>query len=375
MRRLSALAIALTTTLSACSGANEGGAEKAAAGPAAVVVTRPARRDVAREVTLPVDFHPWEEIDVVTKVTGYVDDIRVDRGSVVARGDLLATIYAPEYDDERRKRAADVGMVEAAVASREADAGLQRVVAERARALVPGNAGTQQDADIATAREAVAVSAVAQMQAELVSARASLRVAETWVAYTTLRAPFAGVISRRLVHPGALVSASERTVLFHLVDASTIRADVDVPEAEAPLVVPGSTAALVSVAEAGLPRPAVVSRSETAVDRATRTMRVEIDIENRDGRLLPGMFGTARLTLELHPGALTVPSGAVSRAGEAPAVFVVADGRAKRCPVQVGLDNGRVAEIVSGLAEEASVIAQAAGIVDGAPVTVAEAGK
>jgi RND family efflux transporter MFP subunit len=374
--------------LAGCSGGSEKGREDRKGKPIDVDLVRPERRDIAREVTLPVELYPWQWVALVAKVNGYVEKVPVDRGSRVAEGDLLATIRVPELEDEVRRRAAEVKVAEAEVVSAEADAKVQQLVADRAKALVPERAMTQQDADIAQARAQVAAAAVERAKARVAAAQEALANSRTWLAYTEVRAPFAGVVTERDVHPGAFVSASERTLLFRVVDSSVIRATIDVPEADAPAVRAGETAVRVRLPEllrkqervgngpspegeglGGEPIASVVTRSADALDPQTRTLRVEADLANPGGRLLPRMYGDAVLTLERHGAALVVPQAAlVVSGGRESAVLAVKDGRAKRIPVRIGLDDGKSVEVLDGLDPLEPVIAQARGIVDGSPV-------
>ncbi|HZU95126.1 MAG TPA: efflux RND transporter periplasmic adaptor subunit, partial [Planctomycetota bacterium] len=194
----------------------------------------------------------------------------------------------------------------------------------------------------------------------------SLASTDTWLAYATIAAPFSGTVTERLVHPGALVSAAERTPLFEVVDRSTLRGVVDVPEADAPHVRVGKTSVRVVIPEVGA-RPGVVSRAAAALDPKTRTLRIEVDLPN-DGALLPGMYGHATLVLERHEAALVLPRAAVIGG----AVFVVADGKVAKRVVTVGLDDGKSVEILGGIEADVAVASRAVGLQDGAAVTATE---
>jgi RND family efflux transporter MFP subunit len=352
-------------------GCPEGGTEKAPARAGAdaieVATTKPERRDVAKETRLPVELWPWQRVALVAKVTGYVGTVAVDRGSLVKEGDLLTTVAVPELEDEKRKKTADVNVIEAEIKSARASYELQKVTAKRFENLVTENAISVQELDEARAREAVAQAAIAQAESKLVAAQESLKTTETWLSYATIASPFSGVVTERLVHPGSFVSAVERTPLFTVMDGSTIRAVVDVPEADAPRVHPGKTAARVTIPELGRTWRAVVSRSASSLDPRTRTLRIEVDLENKTGELIPGMYGEATLVLELHRDVLALPSGAVARSGSEAFVFVIGDGKAKRTAVTTGLDDGKVVE-VGGLDPGSVVAAQALGLRDGASV-------
>ncbi|MBI3723873.1 efflux RND transporter periplasmic adaptor subunit [bacterium] len=372
---LLATAIASTGCPSEGGPGGEAAAQRSPPPPVETAVVKPAKHDVAREVVLPVELWAWQQVSVVAKVTGYVETVPVDRGSVVKAGDLLATVSVPELEDEKRKRAADVRVAEADVASATAEHELQVLTIQRMDKLVADNAVSVQEYDVAKAREVVSKSAIAHAEARAAAARESLRSTETWIAYATIAAPFAGVLTDRWVHPGALVSSVERTPLFHVVDIATIRAVVDVPEAEAPRVQADRTSVRVSIPEIAGVFSGTVSRSATALDPKTRTLRVEVDLKNPDRQLLPRMYGQATLVLELHKDVLTVPSTAVARSGNETVVFVVQDGKARKVPVKIGLDDGKLAEVQSGPGAEDAVAAQARGLSDGASVKVIDAPK
>jgi RND family efflux transporter MFP subunit len=336
---------------------------------------KPEKRDVARETQLPVELWPWQRVSLIAKVTGYVGEVPVDRGTVVKAGDVLTTVSVPELEDERRKKTADVKVIEAEIVSAKANHELQKVTAKRFENLVSENAISVQELDEARAREAVAEAAIAQAESKLAAAKESLKTTETWLSYATIAAPFSGVLTERLVHPGSFVSAAERTPLFTLMDLSTIRAVVDVPEAESPRIRPGQTGVRVTIPELGKTWTAVVSRSATSLDPKTRTLRVEVDLANETGELFPGMYGQAAVVLERHEGVLAVPSGALARGGKECWVFVVRDGKAVKTAVAPGLDDGKLVEIRSGLEADAPVASQARGLTDGALVKSPEAKK
>jgi RND family efflux transporter MFP subunit len=376
--RFSAFALLASLVLAGCPASDGGG--PAPARPVEVEALAPARRDVAREIALPVELWAWQRVSIVAKVTGYVAQVPVDRGSVAKEGDLLGTIYAPELEDALRKGSAEVKVAEADVTSARATLELESVTARRFASLLADRAVSVQEADEARARELVAQAAVAQAEARLASAREALATTQTWLGYTKVTAPFHGTVNDRWVHPGAFVSAAERTPLFELADASTIRAVIDVPEGDVPSVHTGETRVRVSLpALRGRPCEGVVSRSAAALDAKTRTLRIEVDLENDRGELDPGMFGQASLVLEVHKDALVVPATAIVRGSGEPSVFVVVDAgdgtghKAVRRSVRLGLEDGKVAEVLTGLEPTDQVVARGLGLVDGAPVHVASA--
>jgi len=364
------LALIALLVLAGCPpAASEHGAPAAA--PAPIKAAAPGKRDVARRIVLPAELWAWQRVLIVAKVTGYLSAVPVDRGSAVKQGDLLATIAVPELQDERDRVAKEVETGEAELASAKAQHDLQALIVARVEGLLADKAATAQDADEARAKELVGRAAIDQATARLAAARERLKSADTWLAYSRVTAPFAGVVTDRWVHPGALVSAAEKTPLFQLTDNATIRAVIDVPEADCTRLTVGETKARIALAELGGAFEGVVSRAAAALDAKTRTRRIEVDLANEKGRLLPGMYGQATLELEVHRSALVVPRTALLATSDGPAVFVVSGGRAHRTPVQLGLEDGDAVEVVSGLAESDQVASVALGLGDGAPVTLA----
>lgn len=344
---------------------------KPAAGPAQVTASKPAKRDITRRITLPVEFWAWQRVLIVAKVTGYVGEVRVDRGSVVKGGDLLATVEVPELKDERDRVAKEIKTYEAEIASATAQHDLQALIVKRMEGLVADKAVTVQDVDEAKAKELVLSAAIDQAQSKLDAAREHLKSANTWLAYSQITAPFLGLVTDRWVHPGSFVSAAEKTQLFNFTDNSTIRAVVDVPEADCTRLKVGETAVKILLSELGS-FDGVVSRSSAALEPRTRTRRIEVDLKNPDGLLLPGMYGQATFALEVHKDATAVPRSAIATTSQGPTVYVVSAGKAHRVPVRLGLDEGELVEITSGVSPDDVVASVALGLSDGASVTVVE---
>jgi RND family efflux transporter MFP subunit len=335
-----------------------------AVSPKEVAMVRPARRDIARELALPVELWAWQSVAIYAKVTGYISAIEVDRGSRVKEGDVLARVSVPELEDERAKRLAEVRVADSEVSSARADHELQKLLYERVYALVADRAVTQQDVDVAFARLSTAAAVTSLALAKAEAARKNLAATDTWIGYTTVRAPFTGVVTERTVHVGALVAANERTLLFNVAEDATMRAVIDVPEVSSLEVVPG-TRVRVEIAELGKPLASTVARSAQALDPRTRTLRVEADLENREHRLFPGMFGQAVFVFEVHEKALVVPAGAVARTQQGVAVFTLKDRKLRRTPVETGFDDGKFVEVLKGLGETEPVAAEAKGLADG----------
>ncbi|MBL8850808.1 MAG: efflux RND transporter periplasmic adaptor subunit, partial [Planctomycetaceae bacterium] len=332
-------------------------------------------------------------------------------------GQVLLRIDAPEMLDERRQKEAElkrseaeVGQAQAGIEAAESDVAssragvvqaeaalsrarsvLEQYRAEAARIeeLAKSRSVTPQVADESRARlqaaeagdqEALAgieaarakvqesESAVAQAQADLVAAearqevaRANLAYVETMIGYLELKAPFDGVVTERNTDTGHLVRASNEGSLPLLAVARTdkLRVFVAIPESEAAFVTSGEQAdpAIVSVqALSGRQFPASVTRTAWALDPANRSLRVEIDLDNADGQLRPGMYATASMTLDRRQQALTVPTSALVRDGAQVLVCAIRDGKIARTAVQTGLRVGDDIEVLNGLSDDASIV-------------------
>jgi membrane fusion protein (multidrug efflux system) len=319
-----------------------------------VQVTSPRRGDIHRLVTLPGTLRANQQVTLHAKVAGYLKSIQVDKGDTVKAGQLLAELDLPELNAERGKYDAEVRLAKA-----EAD----RVLAALAKApdLI-----TPQAADAANAR--------------LAMAQAALRQNETLVRYGRITAPFAGVVTARMIDPGAFVPAATASsnpaaaAIVSIADYSVVRAVVAVPEVEAARVAVGHPVILATEALPGRTFNGTVSRHGGALEERTRTLSVEADFPNPDGALRPGMYVNARIGVELHRGALLVPAVALVREKTAGFLFTLVDGKAVRVPVKYGFNDGSNVEILDGIAESARVLIPGkVTLVAGQAVTAVEA--
>jgi RND family efflux transporter MFP subunit len=250
--------------------------------------------------------------------------------------------------------------LEAAQASRDeiraqvksAEAARSQFVAERDKARV--------DVVSATARVDVA--------------RAEARRVEAMVQYTRIEAPFDGVVTRRKFDPGHLtMPGATGEPLFVVAATDPVTVSVGVPEADAPFVGPGDSAQVRVQALEGRVFDGNVIRTTWALDAATRTLHVEINLPNPDDLLRPGLYAYASIIAEEHPNVWTLPSSAIVRDGDQVSCMVVAEGRAKRRAIRVGITEGKRTEVVSGLEGGEQVVeANAASLIDGQPVSRTE---
>jgi membrane fusion protein (multidrug efflux system) len=321
-----------------CKPAADSSSGKPAEAPAAVAVkvTQPRRGEIHRMITLPATIAANQQVTLYAKVAGYLKTITVDKGDEVKPGQLLAEIEVPELlaDFARTKAEAEI-------------ANLDYKRANDAREKSP-DLVVQQSVDATKAKALIA--------------KANLERAETLLGFCRITAPFAGVVTRRAVDPGAFVpsatsgSAAQNAAVVTVMDFSKARVQVAVPENEVPLIRNGLPA---KVQAEGLPGRAFegsVTRFSQALDDASKTMLVEIDLENAQRELRPGMFATVKLGVEKHSDALLLPIEAVVFEKSGASIFTVTDGKAKKTPVKAGFNDGTLVEILDGLPENQPVI-------------------
>lgn len=367
--RLMHAATAAALLAAGCSG-SRAASETAAALPT-VAVARAERADLSRTLTLAAEFRPFQEVDIHAKVAGYVKSIFVDVGDRVKTGQELAILEIPELRDELQQN--DAAVQRSAEEIRRAEAELQRAesahqVAHLGSTRLAGvmksrpNLVAQQDLDDAAARDRMAEAQVATAKAALAAAQQQLAVSKasasrtrTLLDYSRITAPFAGVITHRYADTGSMIQAgtSSQTQAMPVVKLSQndrLRLVIDVPESAVSRIHLGQPVG-VRVDAVGRSFPGAIARFARKVNPDTRTMETEVDVDNRDLTLVPGMYAYTTITLDQVPGALSVPVLAIDRAEDEASVLAVKDGRIERRQVKVGLEAPDRVEITSGLAE------------------------
>ena len=374
--------------------------------PMTVEVVKPEQRSLQRVLQIPASLEPGEVAHLHAKTSGYVRRLSIDIGSRVAEGDALLEIDVPEMKDElkqaeavlaaRRAAAsalrAKVRQAESMIATARAEikrkeAELGRITSERKKKLFDEKAIPEQDLDEANSRLAVMEAEVQIADANIQAARAQKEAIEadaavadsevaveeaklsrlrTLMSYATIRAPFNGVVTERFVDPGAFVrSATEGagTPMLTLARVDYVRLVLNIPESDASNVSVGTEIeARCDHLGSDLIKTEVV-RTAMSLRANTRTMRVEADLDNSDGRLMPGLYARASVLLKSESQAMMIPSKAVRVRGSDITVLV-ADGPVARArPIVLGYDDGVWAEIKSGLSGDEQIIISSAGVV------------
>lgn len=319
-----------------------------------VKVVQPKRGEILRNVTLPANIAANQQVTLYAKVAGYLKSIAVDKGDVVEKGSVLAEIEAPEL-------VADAAKYKAEAAIAELDSKRIGDAQKKAPDLI-----VAQNVDTAKARVEVA--------------KANLQRADTLLQFTKVTAPFAGVITRRFVDPGAFVpsatsgSAAQNAAIVTLVDLKTVRVQVAVPEPEVALIKKGLPVKITADGLPGKSFQGTISRFSQALDEVSKTMLAEIDLANESGELRPGMYATSKIGVEKHSDALLVPVEAVLVEKMGSSVFTIVDGKAKKTPVKTGFNDGTFVEIVDGFSgNEPIIVVGKMALADKQPVTVTEA--
>jgi membrane fusion protein (multidrug efflux system) len=322
----------------------------------------PVRKDLEVRLNYTADIQPYQQINVFSRVDGYIAKIHVDKGDFVKENQLLVEVDHTDYVHAVNRAKANLAAARANVVSAEATIRNAKVNLDRMRALIKEEFVSQQDVDNAQAAFDVAVAQVDSLRAQVHQMEVALRQAETSLTYSYIRAPFAGSISLRNLDAGAFVSGSTGSTstlsrgILVLQDITTVRVLVDVVEKDVPLVQIGQSAELRADAYPGRVFTGKVTRVVQALDRNTRTMTVEVDIPNPDRALKGGMFARVELLVGIHADALQVPIDAVTRLESDQYVYTVQDGKARKVPVVLGIQSDGLIEIVKGLAGTESVI-------------------
>lgn len=336
---ISALAISLAT---GCSQSNPA-PPKSQPPPAAAAVETVAvvSQRLNTTVSLPAQLLPYETVDVYPRVTGFIETIRVDRGSRVRKGDLLVRLSAPELVAQRAQAEAGLRGAESQLVSAQAklasDQGTYLHLASAAK--TPGVVA-ENDLLVANQTAAADKGAVAAAESNVKAARETLRSISQMESYLAIDAPFNGVVTTRNLHPGALVGPTSGQAgampILQLVDSDRLRLVVPVPEAEVGEMKNGQAVAYSVPAYPAQVFHAPIARISHDVDTRTRTMPVELDVRNANGRLSPGSFATVMWPVRRTYATLFVPLTAVTSDQQHTFVIRVRDGKAEWVTVQTG---------------------------------------
>jgi len=304
-----------------------------------VAVVQPASEPGNDELVLPGNLLAFEESPIFARTNGYLLRWYKDIGSKIQKGELLAAIDTPEIDQELSQARASREQIKAAL-------DLAKISADRWANLLKTDSVSQQEAD----QEA---SGYQQALANLAAADANVRRLEELESFKNVYAPFSGVLTKRNVDPGALINSGAQATgkeLFDVARVDPLRVYVSVPQAYAPSMKVGMKANVTLQEFPGQKFLGTVARTADAIDPATRTLNTEVDVPNKDGKLLPGSFGQVHFATGASVPRITIPVNAMLFRAEGPQVAVVdKDNKVHLRPISIGRDFGATLEILGGL--------------------------
>lgn len=321
-----------------------------------VAVVHPLAEKPDEELILPGSLLAYENSPIYARTSGYLVRWYKDIGSRVTEGELLATIDTPEVDQElNQSRAARQQIL--------AQLDLARISAERWENLRKTDSVSAQEADQQT-------SGYKQAQANLAAADANVRRLEQLEGFKKVYAPFSGVLTKRNVDPGALINAGTGAAgngataggttgseLFDIARIDPLRVYTSVPQAYAPFIRAGEETYVTLQEIPGQKFKARVARTADAIDLNTRTLLTEVDVPNRDGKLLPGSFGQVHFAVGSNVNKVTVPVNALLFRSQGAQVAIVGpDNKIQLRPISIGRDYGTSLEVISGVSVSDQVV-------------------
>jgi RND family efflux transporter MFP subunit len=356
-----ALVVAVWCIVSRVTARTALGAETTIAAVPTVVTVKPSQAPASEKLVLPGSVQAYYEAPIYARTSGYLKLWYTDIGTVVKKGQLLAEIETPEVDQELTQAQADL-------ATAEANYQLAKTTDERWQALLTTGSVSKQDADQragdAAARKAAVQSAAANV--------ARLRDLES---FKRVLAPFDGVVTQRNTDIGALINAGQSpgSALFHVADTHRLRIYVSVPQPYAAAVAPGNSADLIFAEHPGKNFPAKVAFTAQALDPATRTLQVELQVDNPIGELFPGAYAEVHFKLASPASMLRLPVNAIMfRAAGLQVATVSSNHQVRLKSITEGRDFGTSIEVLSGVATDDDVILNPPdSISDGASVRIA----
>jgi RND family efflux transporter MFP subunit len=358
-----ALLLAVWGILSRLSARNALDREARAAAILTVITTKPRGGPAADTLVLPGSVQAYYEAPIYARTSGYLKTWYTDIGAAVKKGQVLAEIETPEVDQQLRQAQADLGTARA-------NYELARTTNERWQGLLSTESVSQQDAD----QRAGDAAAKAAAQA---SAAANLARLHEMEGFKRVVAPFGGTVTQRNTDVGALINAGQTpgSALFRVADTHRLRIYVQVPQPYAAQISTGMSAALEFTDHPGQHYSATVASTAHALDAVSRTLQVELQIDNSKGELLPGSYVQVTFSLPPSPGTLRVPVNTVIFRGKSPQVAIVDAGQHVRLrDIAEGRDFGTEVEVLAGIEpNDTLVVNPPDSIADGVQVRIQSA--
>jgi RND family efflux transporter MFP subunit len=319
--------------------------ETAASAIPSVNVVYPTPSTLSSEIALPGNTQAFTDTPIYSRTNGYLKSWYFDIGAHVRKGQLMAQIETPEVDQQLQVAQADLK-------SAEANLDLANTTSSRYQNLLKTNSVSKQETD-------VAMSDAAAKKAAVDASMANVRRLEQLQSFEKVYAPFDGIVTARNTDIGRLIAGGQTTMpqeLFHLAAIGKIRVYVAVPEAYSSAIKVGGKATLTLDEYPGRSFEGTIARNSNAIDQASRTLNVEVDVDNPKGELLPGAYVFVHFKVPEHAANLMIPSNTLLFRSEGLRVGVVRNGRVQLVPVKIGRDAGASVEIASGLTTNDAVI-------------------
>jgi RND family efflux transporter MFP subunit len=330
----------------------------------AVVVVQPKRSAPAQEIVLPANVQAFTDAPIYARTNGYLKKWYVDIGTRVKAGQLLAEIDTPEINQQLRQALADL-------ATAQANLNLSKITADRYAGLLKTDSVSKQESDNAAGDYEA-------KQANLQSSQANVKRLQELQSFQRIYAPFSGVITARNTDVGALIdsgsSGGVRTELFHLVQPDKLRVYVSVPQVYSQAAKPGLTADLTLSEFPGRPFVGKLVRTANAIDPSSRTLLVEIAVDNPTGQLFTGSYAEVHLKLPTAASAFILPVNTLLFRAEGLRVAAVGAGqKIELKQITLGHDFGSEVEVIAGLSGNESVIVNPPdSVIDGETVRIAQ---
>jgi RND family efflux transporter MFP subunit len=313
-----------------------------------VQVTHPVVTAVSSELQLPGNTQAFDDTPIYARTSGYLKKWFVDIGAHVTKGQLMATIETPELDEQLMVARADLK-------SAQADLNLANTTSDRYQNLLKSDSVSKQETD-------VAVSGAAAKRAAVEAAEANVRRLEQLQSFEKIYAPYTGIVTQRNTDIGDLINSGSSTTnntakeLFHIASVNELRVFVAIPEVYAPDIHNGDIATLTLDEYPGQSFTGTVARNSGAIDSSSRTLNVEVDVNNRDGKLLPGAYVFVHFKIPVQSRMLSIPSNVLIFRAQGLQVATVRDGHVHLQHVTIGKDNGNSVEIATGISANDNLI-------------------
>lgn len=326
-----------------------------------VIVVRPKPSAPGQEIVLPANVQAWKDAPIYARTNGYLKRWYFDIGAHVKAGQLIAEIDTPEINQQLSQARADLDTAQANLK-------LSQITATRYEGLLKSDSVSQQDADNAAGD-------LAAKKAIVESSQANVKRLQDLQSFERIYAPFDGVITNRNTDVGQLIDSgsSTRAELFHVSDPTTLRVYVNVPQIYSQATKPGLKADLIFQEFPGRRFQGTLVRTAQAIDQASRTLLVEIQVNNPTGEIFTGAYSEIHLKLPGNVATFTVPVNALVFRTEGLQVANVKNGKTELIPITVGRDYGATVEVVSGLTGDENIIVNPSdSIISGQPVRISQ---